>query len=356
MSYIEGNFYPVKVWVRNEYLYQFKKGIGELTQGVVISVRCMPGQVALFQVLLDNGVLRDKLPSHALLWKDELPTNNDLPFHYLQIWNCFSNNFTIISLSYLYDTRVSVFMKDKKWYEGNYYATINWSENNQDCDLTLAQDPMEHKSHHVIFLDNGQIALQPNNRIKWSEPSFVTKPFPEKPDYLVNNVWFNSEGYEKWQTEDSQKYFYDSEITENYKQDLQDTKIPEKTSSSCKTTLVFDPLFNSLFIQVASYLNPYQLEDIKLVLEAIDQNFVETTDGKKKISKDWKDSYLIYKDMMNIVAEELFSDTDKTGFPKAQKFCNTYLNPTENEKDKVPENVKEIVKYFLQNRLEQIKI
>jgi hypothetical protein len=167
----------------------------------------MSGQVALFQVLLNNGVLRDKLPSHALLTQPEIP-KEDLPFHYLQIWNCFSSNFTVVTLNYLYDTRVSVFMKDKKWHDGSYSATINWAENNQDCDLTLAQDPMEHKSHHIILLDNGQIALQPNNRIKWGEPSFVTKPFPENPDFLVNKEWFNSEGFEKWATEDSQRYFY----------------------------------------------------------------------------------------------------------------------------------------------------
>ena len=94
MSYIEGNFFPLKVFVRNEYLYQFKKGQGEFTEAVIISVRCMGGQVALFQVLLNNGVLRDKLPSHALLLEPKIP-EPDLPFHYLQIWNCFSNNFTL---------------------------------------------------------------------------------------------------------------------------------------------------------------------------------------------------------------------------------------------------------------------
>jgi hypothetical protein len=213
MSYIEGNFFPMKVFLRNEYLYQFEKGKGEFTEGVLISVRCMAGQVALFQVLLNNGVLRDKLPSHAFLTIPEIP-KDDLPFHYLQIWNCFSSNFTLLTLNYLYDTRVSVFMKDKKWHEGSYYATINWAENNQDCDLTLAQDPMEHKSHHIILLDNGQIALQPNNRIKWGEPSFVTKPFPENPDFLVNKEWFNSEGFEKWETEDSQRYFYGDNSSE----------------------------------------------------------------------------------------------------------------------------------------------
>ena len=208
MSYIEGNFFPLKVYVRNEYMYQFKKGHGEFTKAIITSIRCMPGQVVLFQVLLENGVMRDKLPSHALVLEPETPTP-DLPFHYLQLWNCFSSNFNLFHINYLYDTRVSVFMKDKNWYDGNYYATINWAENDRDCDLTLSQDPMEHKSHHIILLDNGQIALQPNNRIRWSEPSFVTKDFPSKPDYLVNETWFNSEGFNKWKTEDNDNYMYD---------------------------------------------------------------------------------------------------------------------------------------------------
>ena len=209
MAYIEHNFFPMKVFLRNEYLYQDKKGHGEFSEGVIISVRCMPGQVALFQVLLDNGVLRDKLPSHALLTEPKTPTP-DLAFDYLQIWNCFSYNFTLVQLSYLYDTPVSVYMKDKKWYDGTYYATINWGSNDSNCDLTLSEDPMEHKSHHIILLDNGQIALQPNNRIKWTEPSFVTKPFPTKPDYLVCKDYYNAECYEKWHTEDSDRMFYDN--------------------------------------------------------------------------------------------------------------------------------------------------
>jgi hypothetical protein len=210
MAYIESNFFPIKLFLRNEYLYQNQKGLGEFTECVVLSIRCMPGQAALFQVLLPNGVVRDKLPSHALLTKPELP-DPDLPFHYLQIWNCFSYNFTIIQLNYLKDAPVEIYAKDRKWYPGKYFATINWGSNDPNADITLAEDPAEHKSHHIILLSNGQIALQPNNRIKWSEPSFVTKPFPTKPDYLVCNEFYNVEDQEKWHTEDSDRMFYDNE-------------------------------------------------------------------------------------------------------------------------------------------------
>jgi hypothetical protein len=58
MAYIEHNFFPLKVFVRNEYMYQHTKGLGEFTPGVVISVRCMPGQAALFVVMTDMGNVR----------------------------------------------------------------------------------------------------------------------------------------------------------------------------------------------------------------------------------------------------------------------------------------------------------
>jgi len=215
MAYIEGNFFPMKVFVRDEYLYQKKKGHGQFTEAVILSVRCMPGQAALFQVLFNNGVVRDKLPSHALLTEPKLP-EPDLSFDTLQIWNCFSYNFTVMQLEYLGGAKVEVYMKDRKWYQGEYYATINWGSNDANADMTLAEYPDEHKSHHVILLDNGQIALQPNNRIKWSEPSFVTKDFPEKPDYLVCNEFYDCEYADKWHTEDSDRMFYDN-INKNEK-------------------------------------------------------------------------------------------------------------------------------------------
>jgi hypothetical protein len=41
----------------------------------------------------------------------------------------------------------------------------------------------------VIALDNGNFAAQPNNRIQWFDPAFIT-PFGEKPDCVTNTrVW-----------------------------------------------------------------------------------------------------------------------------------------------------------------------
>lgn len=84
--------------------------------------------------------------------------------------------------------------------------TFDW------CGSAYAEEPGEggYKTAHLVQLDNGCYALQPNNRMRWWEPSFVTKPFPERPDYLTNSHIWRCENKTKWSTEDSQKYSYDT--------------------------------------------------------------------------------------------------------------------------------------------------
>jgi hypothetical protein len=202
---------PIKVWVKKEFQYDLEKGFGEFDRGIIVSARSVCGSGMLFQVLMENGVLRDKLPIHAFVTDKNAP---EIPFHHLQLWNCFSANFSIISINYLSGLKVDVKLKNGNWESGTYLWTFQWGPDySHGIDLTLASDPFEHKSSHFIELDNGCFVLQPNNRLKWRDPSFVTKPFPEKPDYKGNSKTWNCEGYDKWVTEDSNAWFYS--ISEN---------------------------------------------------------------------------------------------------------------------------------------------
>jgi hypothetical protein len=56
----------------------------------------------------------------------------------------------------------------------------------------------------IIALDNGNFAAQPNNRIQWFCPAFIT-PFTDKPDYLTNTGIWKVER----ETKTTQAYFYD---------------------------------------------------------------------------------------------------------------------------------------------------
>lgn len=180
----------------------------------MVSARSIPGNAMLFQVLLENGALRDKLPIHSFVWStkkwEEQCKDKEPPFHYLQLWNCFSSNFSAVEINYLSGLRVDTVLKDVSVVSGRYLWSFQWgSDMTHQIDLTLAVDPTEHKSGHFIMLDNGMFAIQPNNRIRFYEPSHVTKPFPDKPTYKVNTDEWNCEAYSKWATESTDNWAYD---------------------------------------------------------------------------------------------------------------------------------------------------
>jgi len=205
----ESSIPPLSCLVRREFLTgrPHPAHMGEYEKGVAVSVRSIPGSCALFQVLLENGALRDKLPLHALHAHEHMHKH---PFHHLQLWNCFSANFSVVEINYLAGLRVSVRMKNDHWAEGIYLWTMQWGPDyTHGADLSLALHPSEHKSGHLIELECGEFAIQPNNRLRWHEPSHVTKPF--YPDYVVNKDEWNCEAHAKWITEDSDAWHYATE-------------------------------------------------------------------------------------------------------------------------------------------------
>jgi hypothetical protein len=226
MAFIEASLPPIKVWVRDGFFFDDPDNpiyLGKYTKAILISIRCNEGSAALFQVLTEHGMMRDKLPISAICWK--IPENEDVwnlyPFHALQLWDCFSKVFTITTLNYVYNANVDVKMKNGNVVGGNYLLTIQWGANETfGIDLTLAEDFQEHKSHHLIMLDSGQFALQPNNRIvKWYEPSFVTSEYQGKP-WKINTQEFSCEQYDKWMTEDSDNYLYNTKKVDKISEEV----------------------------------------------------------------------------------------------------------------------------------------
>ena len=157
------NVPPIKVVIKKEYLYDGVKHKGEFQQAILLTAKSLPGLSTLFQVLLDNGVMRDKLPISAFVSKID-KNEKEYPLDFLQIWNSFSYNITCMEINFLSGLRCSVFLKDKTWIKGTILWTFDWSgETDASVNLSLCEQPDEHKSGHVIEMDNGQYAIQPNN-------------------------------------------------------------------------------------------------------------------------------------------------------------------------------------------------
>ena len=100
--------------------------------------------------------------------------------------------------------------KDKKWHPGKYLFTVDFAHPEANIlDTDHSEIPHEHKCAHIIALDDGNYAAQPNNRCIWDIPSFTVKD--NVPDWKVQTSEWNVENTSQWKTEDTDKFFYEIE-------------------------------------------------------------------------------------------------------------------------------------------------
>ena len=184
-------------FLRKEFLYDGLAHQGEFQNVCVFGVASIKGRALGFHVFTDNGAVIWRLPLHALCHKTDAP---NVPLDWLEFWDCFSYELSCTVFDRLQDSRVRVHLKDGSWEGGQYMFTIDWYG---DEDSEEVGDG-GHKCAHFIALDNGNFVAQPNNRIQWFCPAFVT-PFQSKPDYLTNTRVWKVER----ETETSEGYFYE---------------------------------------------------------------------------------------------------------------------------------------------------
>jgi len=126
--------------------------------------------------------------------------------HELQLWNCFSYYPSVHCFDWLDGIRGKFLGLDKKFYHGKYLFTIDWAHPDTNIlDVEHSEIPQEHKCAHILELDNGNFAAQPNNRILWHVNSYTTDT--SWPDYKVQTTYWDAEDNEMV-TEDSDKMFY----------------------------------------------------------------------------------------------------------------------------------------------------
>lgn len=92
-------------------------------------------------------------------------------------------------------------MKDRSEVSGTYLMTFDWLDNDySDC-------PSDYKCGHLIALDNGQLALQPNNRLVYvHDMNFGEARSAEIPKYKVDDQVFRVEAGEKWVATEAYEY------------------------------------------------------------------------------------------------------------------------------------------------------
>lgn len=158
--------------VRREYTRNLEDRLGEYLSAKAIAVRCQRGRMLAFQVVFDDeaGGAMFLLPIEALVWKDcpKQDQNDVCP------WDCLSDTFSAATLELLSGMRCVVLPRRLA---GRYMFTVQYGHSE------LADDPTQHKQHHVVRFDDGWFGAFPNNRLLMDDKAM----FPattERPDFL----------------------------------------------------------------------------------------------------------------------------------------------------------------------------
>ena len=216
MAYLNANIPVIYCQVRREYLYDLKKHHGEVEDCMVFGIASMPGRSLLFHAIMQNGGVYYRLPISAFIQNDFDVEKVPRPrLDELELWNCFSYYPSVICFDAL-SVAGKYWGKDKKRHTGSYLFTVDWAHPDSNIvDTDHSEVPQEHKCAHIMALDDGNYAAQPNNRILWHIPSFTVRN--EVPDWKVNHKVWSVEDSREWRTADTDKFFYDIEETKNDK-------------------------------------------------------------------------------------------------------------------------------------------
>ena len=203
---LNSNIPSFKAFVRKSYFTKNEVDANEFYNVYVFALQSCAGKIVTFHVLTDSGMLRSRVPLSEIYTK--IPTN-DIPYNYKQLWDCFSENVSVIEYDFLAYHRCQVILRDSTKVWATYILTIDWYDN------PYSDEPSDYKCGHLLESDDGYLLCMPNNRIFWKDSNWVTKQLPEdlkqfKVDTNLDSVENQSD---KWVVEDTNSFYYD--INEN---------------------------------------------------------------------------------------------------------------------------------------------
>ena len=202
---LNANIDNLKCYVRLSHFTKNEQDQNTYHRAYAFAIQSVAGKILTFHIMTDYGMLRSRVPVSEIFL--EIP-KEDIPPDYKQLWDCFSENVSVITYDYLYDKRCQVILKDKKLVWATYLFTIDWYRNG------YSDEPSDYKCGHILVADDGYLLCQPNNRIYWKDSNWVTKPFPDelKKQMKVDDDFISVEASsDRWVSADSSNFYYDIE-------------------------------------------------------------------------------------------------------------------------------------------------
>ena len=115
-----------KCYVRASHFTKNEADKDTYHKAYAFAIQSIAGKILTFHVMTDYGMLRSRVPISEIFM--QVP-KEDIPFHFKQLWDCFSENVTVTTYDYLYEKRCQVVLKDGSKVWATYLMTIDWYRN-----------------------------------------------------------------------------------------------------------------------------------------------------------------------------------------------------------------------------------
>lgn len=206
MPELNANVPLLECFVRGNFLRNQLDSHDEYFPCIVFGVGSLPDRVPVFHFLMEDGAIWWRMPISAFCQRPDTP---EADLHDLVLWNSFSPFITVTKFEALNGMRMTYRDRHKGERGGRYVFTLDWHQPDHNfLDGGYSESAGQHKCGHLIALDDGNFAIQPNNRVRLFDPSFTTKTDPVI-QRILNTHDFSVEDAAKWVTEDSDAYDYE---------------------------------------------------------------------------------------------------------------------------------------------------
>jgi hypothetical protein len=208
MSKLNCNIDVLKCYVRASHFTKREEDRNVFHKAYAFAIQSIAGKILTFHVMTDYGMLRSRVPISEIFL--EIP-KRDIEPHFKQLWDCFSENVSVITYDYLYEKRCKVVLKDKTEIWATYLFTVDWFSNG------YSDEPSDYKCGHILVSDDGFLLCQPNNRLIWRDMNWVTKEFPfDKSQMKVDTELISVESFsDRWVSQDGDSFYYDMKENTN---------------------------------------------------------------------------------------------------------------------------------------------
>ena len=208
MPELNANIPPIECYVRGNFLRDQEDSHDKYFPCVIFGVSSVKARSPLFHFLMEDGGVWWRMPINAFCTKPGVPEE---PIYNLVLWNSFSPYISVTKFENLCNKKMSYIDREKNKIPGNYLFTLDWHNPESNIlDDGYSENPSEHKCGHVIQRDDGNFAIQPNNRVRLFDPSFTTKTGTLIERFVNTRKW-DVEGANKWKTSDDNRFYYDIE-------------------------------------------------------------------------------------------------------------------------------------------------